>query len=311
MPRSTRRAVVRERHHPATEPDGARRDGQLPGAGRRRAGRPCSRRAIRSWWLRSSTAEVRQQIVVAAAQAYLAVTAAHRQVDVSTRSLESARTHLDYAQKRFEGGAGSRLNQLRAAQIVSTEETRLEAIQFALRTAQEALGVLVVADGPVDSGAEPVFDQTGAMDEDAWRKARPDLITQAAVQRSAERVFRDSWKDWVPDVTASFDPTFITPAGLFQPSRTWRVTFFTTYALFEGGQRKILERQRAITLDQAEADADGTRDSGAVGSAARAGSGPVAHPGARRARGGRPNRPPKSSRSRRRRSKSARRRTSK
>ena len=41
----------------------------------------------------ASTAEVRQQIVVAAAQAYLAVTAAHRQVDVSTRSLESARTN--------------------------------------------------------------------------------------------------------------------------------------------------------------------------------------------------------------------------
>ena len=168
------------------------------------------------------------------------------------RSLESARTHLDYAQKRFEGGAGSRLNQLRAAQVVSTEETRLEAIQFALRTAQEALGVLIAADGPIDSGAEPVFDQTGAMDEDAWRKARPDLITQAAVQRSAERVFKDSWKDLVPDVTASFDPTYLTPAGLFQPSRTWRFTLSTNYYLFEGGQRKIVEKQRGITLEQAK-----------------------------------------------------------
>ena len=200
----------------------------------------------------ASTAEVRQQIVVAAAQAYLAVTAAHRQVDVSIRSIESARTHLDYAQKRFEGGAGSRLNQLRAAQVVSTEETRLEAIQFALRTAQEALGVLIAADGPIDSGAEPVFDQTGAMDEEAWRKARPDLITQAAVQRSAERVFKDSWKDLVPDVTASFDPTFLTPAGLFQPSRTWRFTISTNYYLFEGGLRKVVEKQRGITLEQAK-----------------------------------------------------------
>ena len=200
----------------------------------------------------ASTAEVRQQIVVAAAQTYLAVTAAHRQLDVSLRSLESARTHLDYAQKRFEGGAGSRLNQLRAAQVVSTEETRIEAIQFALRTAQEALGVLVVADGPVDSGAEPVFEQAGTMDEEAWRTARPDLVTQAAVQRSAERVFRDSWKDFVPNVVAAFEPTFLTPSGLFQPSRTWRVTFSSTYALYEGGRRKVLERQRGITLDQAK-----------------------------------------------------------
>jgi hypothetical protein len=97
-----------------------------------------------------------------------------------------------------------------------------------------------------------VFDQTGAMDEDAWRKARPDLITQAAVQRSAERVFKDSWKDLVPDVTASFDPTFLTPAGLFQPSRTWRFTISTNYYLFEGGLRKVVEKQRGITLEQAK-----------------------------------------------------------
>ncbi len=197
-------------------------------------------------------AEVRQQIVVAAAQAYLAVIGARRQVEVSERSLESARAHLDYAQKRFEGGAGSRLNQLRAAQIVSSEESRLEGSRLGLRTAQEALGVIVVAEGPVDAGAEPVFDQTGAMDEDAWRKARPDLATQAAIQRSAERVLQDTWRDLVPNVDASFAPTYLTPSGLFQPSRTWRLTLSSTYALFEGGQRKVLKRQREITLDQAK-----------------------------------------------------------
>lgn len=200
----------------------------------------------------AGAAEIRQQIVVSAAQTYLEVIAARRQLEVTERSLESARAHLDYAQKRFEGGAGSRLNQLRAAQIVSSEESRLEVIRFALRSAQEALGVIVVAEGPVDAGAEPVFDQSGVMDEDAWRKARPDLVTQAAVQRSAERILRDSWRDWVPNVTASFDPVYLTPSGIFQPSRTWRFSISTTYALFEGGQRKILERQREITLDQSK-----------------------------------------------------------
>ena len=38
------------------------------------------------------------------------------------------------------------------------------------------------------------------MDENAWRTARPDLITQAAIQRAAERVVKDSWRDWFPDV---------------------------------------------------------------------------------------------------------------
>lgn len=199
----------------------------------------------------AGVAEARQQIATAAAQAYLAVIGARRQVEVSQRALDSARAHLDYAQKRLEGGAGSRLNQLRAAQIVSSEEARLEGARLALRTAQEALGVVVVAEGPVDAGAEPVFDQTGVMDPEAWRTARPDIVTQAAIQRAAERALSDTWRDLVPNVTASFDPTYLTPAGLFQPSRTWRFSFATTYALFEGGQRRIVRRNREITLDQA------------------------------------------------------------
>ena len=199
----------------------------------------------------ASVAEVRQQIAVAAAQAYLAVIAARRQVEVSERSLESARTHLDYATKRFEGGAGSRLNQLRAASVASMDESRVESARLGLRAAQEALGVIVVADGPVNAGAEPAFDQTGAFDENAWRTARPDLVTQGAIRRAAERVLADSWRDWVPDVNASFDPSYVTPSGLFAPSGTWRISFVTNYSIFDGGQRNLAKRQRAITVEQA------------------------------------------------------------
>jgi outer membrane protein TolC len=201
---------------------------------------------------KAGVTQVRQQIAVAAAEAYLTVIAARRQVDVSERSLEAARAHLDYAQKRLEGGAGSRLNQVRAAQVVSSEEARLEVVRFALFAAQEALGVLVAADGPVTAGAEPSFEMPSAMDESAWMTARPDLLTQAAVQRAAERVVQDSWRDWLPTVNASFDPAYVTPRGLFQPSRTWRFTITATQAIFEGGQRKAALRLREITLDQSK-----------------------------------------------------------
>jgi len=200
----------------------------------------------------ASVAEVRQQIAVAAAQAYLGVIAARRQVDVSERSLTSARAHLDYATKRLEGGAGSRLNQLRAAQVVSDNELRLEGARLGLRISQEALGVLVVASGPVDAGAEPALEVPDAIDESAWMAARPDLRTQSAVQRAAERVVRDSWRDWWPTASASFDPTYITPAGLFQPSRTWRFTVSVSQPIFEGGQRKSQRLLREITLDQSK-----------------------------------------------------------
>jgi len=198
--------------------------------------------------------EVRQQVVVAAAQTYLAVNAARRQLEVSERAIDAARAHLDYATKRFEGGAGSRLNQLRAAQVVSSEETRIEVVRMALRSAQEALGVIIAAEGPIDAGADPVFDMTGAMDDSAWAASRPDLLTQIAVQRAAERVVKDSWRDWVPIVNSSFDPTYVAPAGLFQPARTWRLTFLAIQPIYEGGQRKIALNQRQLTLDQSKID---------------------------------------------------------
>ena len=75
---------------------------------------------------RLSAEEVRQQIAVSAAQAYLSVIATQRQVQVDELSLENARAHLDYAQQRLEGGAGSRLDQLRAAKAASAAESRLE-----------------------------------------------------------------------------------------------------------------------------------------------------------------------------------------
>ena len=78
-----------------------------------------------------STADVRQTIAVAAASAYLRVIAIRRQVEVDERALENSRAHLDYAQKRLEGGAGSRLNQLRAAQQVAADQSRLEVTRLA------------------------------------------------------------------------------------------------------------------------------------------------------------------------------------
>jgi hypothetical protein len=50
----------------------------------------------------AGAAETRQRVMVAAAEAYLAVIAARRQVDVSERAIDSARAHLDYATRRLK-----------------------------------------------------------------------------------------------------------------------------------------------------------------------------------------------------------------
>ena len=54
---------------------------------------------------RLQTDEVRQQVAIAAAQTFLAIVAQKRQVDVSARSLESSRAHLQYASSRLSAGS--------------------------------------------------------------------------------------------------------------------------------------------------------------------------------------------------------------
>src|SRR5262245_31213686 len=59
-----------------------------------------------------STADIRKQIGVATAQAYLAIINQRRQLEVNQRAREAAQAHLDYAQRRLAEGAGTRLNEL-------------------------------------------------------------------------------------------------------------------------------------------------------------------------------------------------------
>jgi outer membrane protein TolC len=198
----------------------------------------------------ATSAQAKQRVAIAAAQAYLTVIATRRQVQVAQRAVETAQAHLDYADRRFQGGAGSRLNQLRAAQAVTGDRLQVEQAQLSLRRAQEALGVALASDGPVDAGAEPAFDVPATIDEAAWTRARPDLVAQDTIRRAAERVVRDSWIDWTPFPTVSFDPQIVTPSGLFAPSRTWRLTVSATQPLFDGGQRRAAKRVRQTAVDQ-------------------------------------------------------------
>jgi outer membrane protein TolC len=200
----------------------------------------------------ASSVEAKQGIAIAAADAYLAIIASRRQVEVVTRSLDASRAHLSYADRRLEGGAGSRLNQLRAQQEVTGDELRLENARLSLRRAQEALGVVLVAEGPVDAGAEPAFDVPQVLDESSLTVNRPDLVTQTAIQRAAERVVRESWLEWAPFPTFSFDPSLVTPSGLFQPSKTWRFTVAVTQPLFDGGERRAAKRVREASLESAK-----------------------------------------------------------
>ena len=115
------------------------------------------------------------------------------------RARDTAKAHFDLATELEQRGTGSRLNALRAQQQLSTDEGLVETARLALYRAQEALGVLIVADGPVDAADEPAFDvpPTTAPAAAARPLWRTDLRLFAAQQQAAERVVRDSTKDWL------------------------------------------------------------------------------------------------------------------
>jgi len=191
-----------------------------------------------------ASAEVRTDIAVATAQTYLAIIAQRRQVDVNSRALESSMAHLDYARKRLEAGAGTRVNELRAGTEVAANEARLENAHLGVRRAQEALGVLMAANGPVDAAQEPVLAVPPTFDEKGWMALRPDLRLFAAQERAADRVWRDSSKDWFPTAIMTFEPQALLPASIFSTDRSWRVLLNFTQPLFDGGERKGLRRFR-------------------------------------------------------------------
>src|SRR5437868_5525689 len=82
-------------------------------------------------------------------------------------------------------GTGSRLNALRAQQQWSTNEGLLETSRLALYRAQEALGVLIAADGPADAIDEPDFSVPPASEDPApgAQPYRADLRLFAAGQQ--------------------------------------------------------------------------------------------------------------------------------
>jgi outer membrane protein TolC len=207
--------------------------------------------------------DVRRQTALATADTYLSIIARRRVVEGSIRARESAKAHYDLARQLQEGGMGSRLNELRAQQELSADETLVEAAQLAVYRAQEALGVLLVADGPVDATDEPLFPlppdavaeagQSTQLDQSQALLARTDLKLFTAEQQLAERVLRDSSKDRLPFLEGVFQPSSTYPGQLFFPQNTWRFLLQMTVPIVDSGQRQgfKLERQAALDVSRA------------------------------------------------------------
>ena len=103
-----------------------------------------------------------------------------------------------------------------------------------------------------DTTGEPVFDIAPGADADDWLNTRTDTRLLLAEQRLAQDVVKANWKDYWPTIYASFDPQYLTPPGLFQLQKTWRLTFTLQQDIYVGGARKGLHLEREADLQTAD-----------------------------------------------------------
>ncbi len=210
---------------------------------------------------RISAEETRLRVALAAAQAYLAVIAAERQREIALRNLETSRALDDYARARLEAGRGSRLNHVRSTQERQAAEVQLQVAELLVRRAQEALGIALFADAPIDADGDPELRPAAPPPNDAWLMQRPDVRLFSAELDAADRVVRDAWTLWMPTGRAFFTPQYVNPKGGFEPASTWRLGLQLQLPIYDGtlGPTKrvfVAEREAArFRLDNVKAEA--------------------------------------------------------
>ncbi|MFT3928443.1 MAG: TolC family protein [Myxococcales bacterium] len=205
---------------------------------------------------RMDVVEVRRQVALATAHAYVAVMAQRRVIDVNQRALQNAKDHYVYAHTRFEGGIGNQLDDTRALREVESNRASLEQSLAALLQAQEALGVLVGADGPLDAEDAFVLPEvtSGEVARDSETPPeRGDVLASRARLHAAHVVVKDRWADYTPTVNGQFMPFYNNPSTPTQPRTGWQAQILVTIPLFNGGFRIGLNREREALLAQTRA----------------------------------------------------------
>jgi outer membrane protein TolC len=200
-----------------------------------------------------SADEIRRQTAVAAADAYLTIIARRRVIEANVRARDVAQAHLDLATELEQRGSGSRLNRLRAAQEVSIDTGVIETARFALYSAQEALGVLLAADGPIDTADIPAFDIPSDDAISAALSARTDLKLFNAQQHAAERMLANNTKSYLPVFEGIFQPQSTYPRQFFVPSNSWQFLIQMNFLTFDSGFRagERVARQAALSTARA------------------------------------------------------------
>ena len=198
----------------------------------------------------ASQLDIGRTVALAAARAYLAVVAQKRVVDTNLRALATDRAHYEYAHTRLVGGVGNRVDDVRAAQLVAADEAQLSASYSGLERTREALGILLGGEQPVDVTDE-VSLPAAVADPGAAIAKRQDVAAAKARLSQAEKIKRESWADYTPNLNAQFIPFYQNPSSITTPETGWQAFLVLSLPLVEGGLRRGQSHERTVLVAEA------------------------------------------------------------
>ncbi|MGC4114466.1 MAG: TolC family protein [Myxococcales bacterium] len=220
--------------------------------------------AVQRWmsWIHSrdnaelskvSAEDVGRSLAITAARAYLAVVAQKKNLEVADRALATAQKHYEFSHGRRLGGIGNRLDEVRAEQEGESTRAAAELSRAVLARAQEALGVVLAVDGPVDAEPEVPLPAVPSLD-DALKDMlarRTDVKVAEGRAAYAEKVVQDSWADYMPSLTGSFQPFYQAPETAV-PQTGWQATLVLSVPFYDGGFRYGARQEREAVSAQAK-----------------------------------------------------------
>jgi len=194
---------------------------------------------------RTSEADARRQVAVATAQAYLAVVLQKRLLQTNVQARDTSRTHLEFAQARRKQGLGNRLDEVRAERELHDNEARVSLAVASVARAQEALGVAVGLEGPLDAAGEvelATLPSIPAALESVSQ--RDDIVALRQQLELAERTVRESWADYMPTLSAVGQPFLQTPTTPTLPNSGWQAQVLLSVPFYDGGFRYGARHER-------------------------------------------------------------------
>jgi outer membrane protein TolC len=203
-----------------------------------------------------SYVEAQRQVALTAGRAYLTIIGQRRLLQSSIHARNTAKVHEDFSKSRLQGGVGNRLDWVRASQDRATAETRVQAQLIALVKAQEALGIAIGENGPLDAeGAELAAPPTlDAALKDT--EQRSDVVASRERVESARKAVRDSYAEYLPVLSGVATPFYQNPSSLTLPTTGWQAQLLLTLPIFDGGNRYGLRHERDALYEQSKTKLD-------------------------------------------------------